>query len=81
MLFALVVLLYLAISPARALIADFHLAAQRRAQVGELEHRAAALAAQERALALPSTRQIEARNLGMVRPGERAYVVSGLPAN
>jgi hypothetical protein len=81
MLFALLVLLYLAISPIRSLIADVHLAAARRAQVNALSHRAAALAAQERALGQFSTRLIEARNLGMVRAGERAYVVTGLPNN
>ena len=81
MLFALVVLLYLAISPVRSLIADFHLSAQRRAQVVALQRTANQLAAQERALALPSTRETEARNLGLVRPGEHPYVVSGLPNN
>ena len=81
MLFALVVLLYLAISPVRSLVADFHLASQRRGQVVALQREAAALAAEQRALALPSTRETEARNLGLVRPGEHPYVVSGLPDN
>ncbi len=81
MLFALVVLLYLAISPVRSLIADFHLSAQRRAQVVVLERKAAALAAEESNLALASTRETEARNLGLVRAGEHPYVVSGLPNN
>ena len=52
MLFALVVLLYLAISPVRSLIADLHLAAARRAQVVQLQQKAAALAAEERDLLL-----------------------------
>jgi Tfp pilus assembly protein PilX len=81
MLFALLVLLYLAISPVRSLVADFHLSAQRHAQVTALQRAAAALAAQERALALPSTRETEARNLGLVLPGEHPYVVRGLPNN
>ena len=81
MLFTLVVLLYLAISPVRSLIADFHLSAQRHAQLGELERRGAALAEQEHALSLPGTRAVEARNLGLVRPGEHLYVVYGLPDN
>jgi hypothetical protein len=81
MLFALVVLLYLAISPVRSLIADLHLNAQRRAQVVVLQQQAAELASQKRALMLPSTRETEARNLGLVRAGEHPYVVSGLPNN
>ena len=39
------------------------------------------LAAQEHMLSLPPTRQVEARNLGLARPGERVYVVYGLPDN
>ncbi len=81
MLCALVVLLYLAISPVRSLLADFQLSAQRQAQLHALRQQAAALAAQQRVLALPATAQIQARNLGLVRPGEQGYVVSGLPDN
>jgi hypothetical protein len=81
MLFTLVVLLYLAISPVRSLIADFHLSAQRQAQLRQLERQGAALADQEHALSQPGTRSVEARNLGLVRPGEREYIVYGLPDN
>jgi Tfp pilus assembly protein PilX len=81
MLFALIILLYLAISPIRSLISDVRISAQRHAQLLALQRRAAALAQQEHALSLPGTRQVEARNLGLVRPGERAYVVYGLPDN
>lgn len=81
LLFALVVLLYLAISPVRALIADLHLEAQRRAQLHALERQHAALVATEHSLGQRSTSDAEARNLGLVRPGEREFVVSGLPNN
>jgi len=81
MLFTLIALLYLAISPVRSLINDVQLSAERHAQQLQLQRRGAALAAQERALSLPGTRHIEARNLGLVVPGERAYVVYGLPDN
>ena len=81
MLFTLVALLYLAISPVRSLITDFNTSAQRHAQLLELQRRGRALARQERALSLPGTRQVEARNLGLVRPGEREYVVYNLPDN
>jgi len=81
MLFTLVVLLYLAISPVRSLIADFHLSAQRQTQLRQLERQNAALSAQEHALSQPGTRSLELRNLGLVRPGERSYVLYGLPPN
>jgi hypothetical protein len=81
MLLGLIVLLYLAISPLRSLITDFHVSAQRRAQVEALRKQAAALSAEERALSLRGTRQIEARNLGLARPGEHLYVVYNLPDN
>ena len=81
MLGALVVLLYLAISPVRSLIADFHLSAQRHAQLVSLERQAASLQAEKHALQLPGTPGIEARNLGRVKPGEHPYVVYGLPDN
>jgi hypothetical protein len=81
LLFALAVLLYLAISPVRALIADLHLEAQRRAQLDSLERQHSSLLATEHALAQRSTGDAEARNLGLVRPGEREFVVTGLPNN
>jgi hypothetical protein len=79
MLFVLIVLAYLYISPVRGLLSDLHEAASRHAQVVALERTAGQLRAQEQLLARPSTLEIEARNLGLVRPGEREYVVSGLP--
>jgi cell division protein FtsB len=39
----------------------------------------ARLQAQQRALRDPATIMLDARKLGMVRPGERPYVVTGLP--
>jgi O-methyltransferase involved in polyketide biosynthesis len=81
MLFVLGVLVYLYISPVRGLIADLHEASARHAQVVALERTSATLRAQERTLSEASTLEIEARSLGLVRPGEREYVVSGLPDN
>jgi hypothetical protein len=81
MLFVLVVLAYLYISPVRGLIADLQEASVRHQQVVALEHTASELRGQEQALARPSTLELEARNLGLVRPGEREYVVTGLPDN
>ena len=81
LLFALVLLLYLAISPLRSLLADLHLSAERHAQLRALQRTAAALATTERRLQEPTTNDTEARNLGYVRQGERPYVVRGLPNN
>ena len=81
MLFGLCLLLYLAVSPVRTLIADVHLSAQRRAQLAQLRHHGAALRATERELRSTATADIGARNLGFVRPGEHEYIVSGLPDN
>jgi cell division protein FtsB len=48
-----------------------------------IEHRLirenAALERQQRALSDPATIERDARALGMVRPGERPYVITGLP--
>ena len=81
MLFVLVVLVYLYISPVRGLVSDLHQASSRRAQVVALARQGAALRAQERALRQASTLEVAARALSLVRPGEREYVISGLPSN
>jgi cell division protein FtsB len=52
-----------------------------RAQVSSLEAQNHRLQRQHAALASPGTVQAEARRLGMIHPGEQAYVVSGLPSN
>jgi hypothetical protein len=81
MLAVLAALVYLYVSPVRGIVADLHESASRHEQVVALERTATALRAQERALERPSTLELEARNLGLVRPGEREYVVKGLPNN
>ena len=81
MLFVLVVLLYLAISPIRSLISEVHLSAQRNAQLHALRQTASELAAQIHSLSQASTAAAEAHNLGYVAPGEHEFVISGLPGN
>jgi cell division protein FtsB len=46
--------------------------------VRQLERSNAALRRQERALQDPAQILLQARQLGMVRPGERAYVIPGV---
>jgi len=81
MLFVLLVLGYLYIGPARTLLSDLHQASLRHAQVVALQRAAAQLRSQEQTLARPSTLEAQARALGLVRAGEREYVVRGLPDN
>lgn len=79
LLCVLAFVLYLYIGPTRSWIATYGEAKERRAQVAELRTRNADLRAQERRLRRPATLERAARQLGMVKAGERAYVVEGLP--
>jgi cell division protein FtsB len=51
----------------------------RQGQVQRLEREHTALEARKRALGDPDVVEAEARRLGMVRPGERPFVVRHLP--
>ena len=51
----------------------------QQAIVSGLKRDNARLRQQQRALKDPATIVLDARQLGMVRPGERPYVVTGLP--
>lgn len=51
------------------------------AQARVLERQNRGLRQQHNVLASPGTVQEEARRLGMIRQGEQAYIVSGLPSN
>jgi cell division protein FtsB len=74
-------LLYLYASAGRSLLSTWKEARQDSAQVATLERQHIALEAQHAALTSPGTLVEEARRLGMTRPGEQTYVISGLPAN
>ncbi len=52
---------------------------QQQRIVQQLSRQNAALMRQQRSLNNPATIERDARVLGMVRPGERPYVVTGLP--
>jgi cell division protein FtsB len=51
----------------------------QQAIVRNLQRDNARLVREQRALRDPATIALDARRLGMVRPGERPYVVTGLP--
>ena len=77
MLIGGVLLLY--IGPAHRWYVTWRDARAKHAAVEELRAANAKLRARRDALLRTSTLEREARRLGMVRPGERPYVIEGLP--
>jgi Septum formation initiator len=75
--FALV--LYLYIGPLLTWIGTWREAGRQRATVAALKAENARLKAQAKALKAPGALEREARQLGLVKAGERAYVVQNLP--
>ncbi|HEV7772828.1 MAG TPA: septum formation initiator family protein [Conexibacter sp.] len=66
------------VGPARSLLSTWHDSNAKQAQLQTLEREHDALLRRARELRDPRTVQSEARRLGMVKPGERSYVVRGL---
>jgi hypothetical protein len=81
MLFVLLVLVYLYISPVRSLVRAFHQSGAQRAQVAALSRTTSRLLAERTALKRSSTLELDARKQGLVKPGEKEFVVFGLPNN
>jgi len=79
LLFVLALLLYLYIGPLSSLALTWQASQQRQTRVAELEEVQARLRSRRDELRDPRALEREARQLGMVRPGERSYVVEGLP--
>jgi hypothetical protein len=77
----LVALLYLYLSAGVHLFTTWRAAHRDRSVVAALEREHLALARQHDALGRRGTLETEARGLGMVRPDERGYVITGLPNN
>jgi len=74
--FALV--LYLYIGPALNWISTYREAGRQRAEVAELRAENAKLRTRKAELTEKGALEREARRLGMVKAGERAYIVEGL---
>jgi len=74
--FALV--LYLYIGPAIRWVQTYREAGHQRAAVAQLRAENARLRARQRALTAPGALEREARRLGMVKAGERAYIVENV---
>ena len=79
LLVVLLGMLFLYIGPARSYWSTVQEAKHRRADVARLKHENTKLRARRDALRNPAALEREARRLGMVRPGERSYVVKHLP--
>jgi cell division protein FtsB len=79
LLVVLLVLVYLYAGPARSYWDTVRQAKQRRADVAVLKRENHRLRVRRDALRSSSALEREARRLGMVRPGERPYVIDHLP--
>jgi cell division protein FtsB len=72
-----IVVLY--VGPARSLVQAVGQSKGRNAEVQRLERENKRLEARKHALQQPGVMEREARRLGYVKPGERAYVIRDLP--
>jgi cell division protein FtsB len=76
LLLGVVLLLY--VNPAVNYVKTWQTANAKRGEVNRLQAQNKRLRARKAAMKQPATLEHEARALGMVRPGERAYVIRGL---
>jgi Septum formation initiator len=81
MLIVLAILLYLYMSPVRALWSAIHESSRRKADVAALQRANKQLRDQRNALLTPGNLDLQARRLGLVHRGERPYVITNLPNN
>jgi hypothetical protein len=79
LLATLIVIVLSYISPARHWLQQSGTAGRQKQQLSELESQKARLERRLRALRDPGALEREARRLGMVRVGERSYVIENLP--
>jgi cell division protein FtsB len=75
--FAFVIYLY--VGPAATWISTYHEAKKKRAEVAALKSENQRLRDRRRDLRDPASLEREARRLGMVKAGEKSYVIQGLP--
>ncbi len=73
------VLLLMYVAPVRSFLATRDRSASQSAQLRSLKAEHATLAARRAELSKPGAIEIQARRAGMVKPGERAFVVRQLP--
>jgi cell division protein FtsB len=80
LLCVLVGIVALYVGPARSYFTALGDAKAKDAEVERLEREYERLQARKKALSQPETLEREARKLGYVMPGEKAYVIEDLPA-
>jgi cell division protein FtsB len=71
--------LYLYIGPAASWVSTYREAKRKRAEVAALRTENQRLRDRRRELKDPAALEREARRLGMVKAGEKSYVIQGLP--
>jgi cell division protein FtsB len=71
--------LYLYVGPAATWVSTYKEAGRKRADVAALKAENQRLRERRRDLRDPAALEREARRLGMVKAGEKSYVVEGLP--
>ena len=79
LLVVLVMVLFSFLGPATKYVRTWQLARETRGEVGHLRDDNARLRREAKLLKNPQQVELRARQLGMARPGERVYVVRGLP--
>jgi cell division protein FtsB len=79
LLVVLVMVLISFLGPATKYVRTWQLARETRGEVRGLRDDNARLRGQAKLLKDPQQVELRARQLGMARPGERVYVVRGLP--
>jgi len=79
LLFVLALVLYLYIGPTKNWVSTWREAGQKREEVATLRAENERLRERRDALRRQSSLEREARRLGMVKAGERMYIVEGLP--
>jgi cell division protein FtsB len=81
LLVTLGIVLLLYISPVNRWLTQRHVASQQQTDLKNLDSQNKQLRSQIKTLHQPGAIELEARKLGMIRRGERAYVVENPPRN
>ena len=69
------------LGPATRYVRSWQLKRETRTEIHQLREDNARLRQESKRLQNPQQVEIEARRLGMARPGERTFVIKGLPPN
>jgi hypothetical protein len=81
MLFVMVALLFLYLSTGAHMLSTWRQSHREDATVARMEGEHKRLVSEHNRLSSQSNLEEQARQLGMMRPGEQSYIVGNLPAN